>query len=434
MPKMTTEVSLSPDQDAALDAAIAGKNLFITGAAGTGKTHLIHTIITALRMTQGKRVAIAASTGIAAMSIRGSTIHSLLGTGIRGNCQQLYKAIQSKSLREDKIRARLQRIDVMIVDEVSMLTGDFIDMTSELCCYIREEKDQPFGGIQVIFCGDLLQLPPVITENETRPRYEQCFLAEAWADAKVQPVTLTTVFRQDDAEFIGHLMRVRDATAGKDTREYFNERVSPIAHQEDQDGCTVLYPTNKGAKSRNDRMLYEHPGKEIQYQADLDGPEWAIEKCIKGCIAEVDLRLKVGAPVIILKNDYEQGLRNGMRAVVLSVSPNYVKVKTETGMSVGLEPHVWEFRYGGEVPIATLTQFPVKLAWALTVHKSQGMTLTKVHCDLTRCFAPGQAYVALSRASTVQGLTLEGALMKSVIKANTPALHYYQAVEDSSSD
>lgn len=431
MPRMNVspEVSLSLDQEVALDAALDGKNLFITGPAGTGKSHLIHTMIASLRFNAKKRVAVTASTGIAAMHIRGTTIHSWLGTGIRGSCMELYKALKGKSLREDRIRARLDRADVLIVDEVSMLTGDYIDMASELCCYIRDRANEPFGGIQVVFCGDLLQLPPVDKSGERKAEFPQCFMGEAWKAADIQPIMLSTVFRQDDAEFIGHLMDVRDGSANDHTRTYFNARVSPIEAQADQNSPTVLFTTNKGARARNDRMLAEHPGSEIQYLADLNGPDWAIENCVKNCIAEVDLRIKVGAPILILKNDYEQGIRNGMRGEVVKATPHAITVNTETGMTVSLEPNVWEFRWGGDEPIATLTQFPVKLAWALTVHKSQGLTLSKVHCDLSRCFAQGQAYVALSRCQTIEGLTLEGPMTKNTVKANMLALEYYRGIE-----
>jgi len=418
VPEVPT-ITLSADQQAAFDAAVAGENLFITGPGGTGKTEVVNRIITGLR-SSGKTVAVTASTGIAAIRLSGCTIHSWLGTGILKNPGELKKALADHELyNAKKIEQRMKDADVLVVDEVSMLSGDFLSMMDSWIKSCRKVSLKRFGGLQVIFTGDFLQLPPVEKRGD-RFEYRYAFESPAWKALKPAPIALRHVFRQDDEEFIGYLSKLRKGQVDEKMLTYFNARVD--AKLEDP---TRLYARNDRVYSVNYAYLQQLPGEKREYEADIDSEDdrWA-EKIVKDCIADYIVELKVNAPVLFLRNNREAGYINGERGTVVEMADGKVTVRKETGHVVEARPETWELRDADQKVRATLTQIPLKLAWAMTIHKSQGMTLSRMECDVAECFAPGQTYVALSRAKSIDGLALSEEMESGHVEADPTLVAY----------
>jgi ATP-dependent exoDNAse (exonuclease V) alpha subunit len=423
-------VTLGRDQQRVYDRALEGENLLVTGAAGTGKSFTIGEIIRGLRQA-GKSVAITASTGIAGLNVGGCTIHSFLGTGIKGTVGALRKRMPDV-LENKKLDKRLRRTDVLIIDEVSMLSGDYLDMVDFWLTWVRKDfwkyeaheegdafaKAPAFGGMQVILVGDFLQLPPVLKYDTPRPF---AFQAAAWERGKVQTELLQEVFRQSDATFAEHLNRLRVGDLTPQAEDFFAACVGrELEHP------TFLVPHNASALRYNLDALERLPGDVAKYEATLEGKSWAFDALAKDCIAERELKLKVGAQVIFLCNDSERRIVNGMRGEVTRCEPGHIWVKRSTGGEVSLDRHRWERKDGDGATVASMKQFPVKLAYALTIHKSQGMTLDRVRCNLERAFTGGHAYVALSRATSAEGLSLDVSLTHDQVMVAPEAVEFYE--------
>lgn len=426
--KPSTEFELSPAQKRAVDLAADGRSLFITGPGGTGKSVVTREVVKALRAA-GRKVAVTASTGIAAVHIGGMTIHSTLGLGVASNITEGKKAIGYGTL--ERSQERLYECNTIVIDEVSMLTGDYVDMMHWWLNIVRDRpnSEAPFGGYQVVFVGDFLQLPPVIKDSSKVDR-KYAFDAAAWDLAAVETVYLTEPFRQDDPDFFRHLCRVRRGACPEDTLEYFR----PCAGRR-RDSATKLVTTNAKAYDINSARLDALPGEAWVREATLEGnPKW-FDNLRTNCIAEAVLELKPGAPVIFLKNNRNLGYANGMRGVVRG----FVVIDGEDGVIVeahgrGVKREVvvprekWEIKDADDRVLASLQQFPLKLGWAITTHKSQGMTLDDVEVDLARTFERGQAYVALSRARSVDRLALTIPLNASNVRASKRCVEFYREV------
>jgi len=413
-----TEITLSHSQQEAYNAALAGESLYITGPGGTGKSEVLNRIVRGLE-TSGKSVAITASTGIAAIRVGGCTIHSWLGTRILKNQGELAKAMSSFDLRSSrKVEQRITKADVLVLDEVSMMSGDYIGMMDFWIKANRKSSLKPFGGMQVIFTGDFLQLPPVQKRGQ-KFEHHYAFQAPAWQKAKLRCIALTEVFRQEDVEFIENLMKVRKGCASGAVLKYFNQRVGASL-----DNPTKLFAKNEAVYAENFKHLMALDGQKMEYEAEIDGEDRYAEKLVKDCIAEFQLELKVGAPVLFIRNNYDyegdgaNGYINGERGVVTRLQPDKVIVRKASGRHVEVQPETWEYKNADQEVLATLRQIPLKLAWAMTIHKSQGMTLDLLECDASECFAPGQTYVALSRARTFEGLSLTEPLTPRAVKAD----------------
>jgi len=409
---------LGVQQVKAIQTALGGKSLAIVGPGGTGKSVLISRLVKELRR-QGKRVAVTASTGIAAVNVGGITLHSFLGTGIAGNRASMQKKMTAESFARAK--ERIEPFRVIIVDEVSMLTGDFLDMMDWWLSLVRDmpQGTKPFGGFQLIFSGDVLQLPPVIKNEVVKNKY--AFQADAWKASGIVTCVLTENFRQADKEFRRHLMRVRRGYCPEDTVEFF----APCVLRKVEDP-TRLYPTNDEVRRVNERRLAELPGEDSVFAARFEGnPKW-FTPLSEGCIAEKELRLKEGALVIVLKNFPSLGLFNGMRGVVTKILGKSVEILPQgSDAPVAFQETEWDFKSADDRVLATMIQIPLKLAWALTIHKCQGMTLDSLEVNLTRCFERGQAYVALSRARTLEGLRLTVPLDQGMIRASKLAVRWW---------
>jgi ATP-dependent exoDNAse (exonuclease V) alpha subunit len=436
-----TELNLDSDQRAALDLATSRSSVFVTGAAGSGKSALMRVLIDKIA-AEGRTSALTASTGIAALNISGRTIHSFLGTKICGSAaeaeEHLCEMRQKEPERLRKIKWRLAGTDVLVVDEVSMLTGDYVDMIDwwlrellgDLAGDERCDASKPFAGKQLVFVGDFFQLPPVITRDD-RVERELAFQARAWRAAGVRTAMLTHNHRQEsDQPFKDALDSLRTGRVSPEAAAYFDACVGRDIREP-----TVLFPTNEQVARVNAAKLAALPGSPRTLTASFSGPAWAQKQLARLCFTEKRIRVKEGAEVILTRNVYEGGdddegyFVNGDRGVITDLDGSTIRVRLERddGREVGVRREQFELRSGANKVVATMTQFPIKLAYALSIHKSQGMTLPRVACDLGRCFAEGQAYTALSRARTAEGLSLKRSLSQRSVFADPRCVAFYEA-------
>ena len=402
----TTEITLSTEQKAMFEIMEGtSQHLFITGRAGTGKSVLLRHF----RENTKKKVVVAAPTGIAALNVKGQTIHSLF----KLPPQLFRKGTLSPNKRLESL---LKRIDTIVIDEISMVRADLLDAIDER---LREafNTDIPFGGIQVIMFGDVYQLPPVV-ENGLAQYFEAVhgghffFNALAWREAEFKIYELSQVFRQKDTSFKNILNAVRDGTVIDEQIAQLNERCGVTIPAE---GTLTLAPTNSLVTNINQQRLNRLGGKAYEYKATITG-----EMKRSTFPTEEVIQLKVGAQVVLLQNDKDKRWVNGTVATVSKLK----KDDKEEGIAVhvdgidyDLEKVTWEeIRYEydpakGKVKeevVSSFTQYPIRLAWAMTIHKSQGQTYESVAIDLTTAtFAPGQMYVALSRCTSLEGLYLK---------------------------
>ncbi len=419
--------SLGVDQQRAYDLAMSGKNVLISGPAGTGKSLVVRQIIEDLR-GMNLSVAVTASTGVAALNIRGSTIHSFLGTAIKGTRFEVERnppALRGK--RGSHLARRLEGADVLVIDEISMLTGDYMDMTAWWLAHVRqvERARAPtrFGGLQLVLVGDFLQLPPVQKDDNLANRL-YAFQAECWPHLDIHPVVLRENFRQQDAAFTEQLLELREGRVTPAARDLFAPCVG-----RNLDDPVRLVPHNATAQRINLQQLDRMPGTLYSSKADFSGHQAWIESLRKNCIAEEDLQLKPGAPIIFLKNDKELGIVNGMSDKVIAVKTGEVTARRSDGVVISVTKHTWELCDANEKVVASMKQYPLKLAWALTIHKSQGMTLDKVRCEVDHVFETGHAYVALSRVKTLDGLSLRDPVAENQFLACSEAMDFYRNLE-----
>lgn len=391
----SSDVVLSEEQDQAVAAAARlgeGGCMFITGKAGTGKS-------TVLRELRNRvRAVVLAPTGLAAVEVRGQTIHSFFG---------LRPGMVKPPPLPERAQRLLPYVDVLVVDEMSMVRADLLDvMDASMRTFLK--VDLPFGGKPFVGFGDIWQLEPVVAsvaeEQMLSDRYGSPFFfdSSAWAAAKVQTLELAKVWRQSgDDRFKDALNEVR--CGGYDSLHVFNERVE--AHDGESLRLTL---TNEMARRVNSERLHGLNGESRTYLGQISG---AFGKELP---TEVELDLKEGARVMCLVNNREDGYSNGDLGTVSVLLPDAVVVDLDRGYSVTIERNAWEklaYSYGGDGLTAEVTakfeQIPLKLAWAVTTHKAQGQTFDRVHCDFERqAFAHGQTYVALSRCRTLAGMSL----------------------------
>lgn len=413
------QITLSKSQQEALSKVLAGDNMLITGAAGTGKSYVVKSITQALSK-RNRRFALTSSTGVSAMNIGGRTIHSFLGTRNFGTIEQVDAALASNNLMMSGVTTeRIQKVDVLIVDEVSMLTGDYIDMMDVWFRRIRQVT-LPFGGVQMIFVGDFLQLPPVITGMD-RISKKYAFQSDVWTNANIEIIFLSEFFRQKNVEFVSHLGKLRYGIVSQETIDYFSACVGRTLSKEP----VRLFPKNADVQVINREKLDKIEGDPAVFRAGMKGTEANQTRIRQYCIAEEFLFLKPTARVIALVNDPHGEYVNGSLGTVLGTSPEGVEVKLDFGGKVLFGYNTWSLLDASGDVAAEMTQVPLKLAYALTIHKAQGMTLDAVQCDISSCFENGHAYVALSRVRDVAGLSLDKPMRASQVKACPQAISFY---------
>lgn len=376
--------------------------LFLTGKAGTGKSTLLHHV----RETTTKATAVLAPTGVAALNVGGQTIHSFF--------RFPPTLIDPGSLRKRRSAKLFQKLETLIIDEVSMVRADVMDGIDTALRLYRDAMYTPFGGVQVILCGDLFQLPPIVRERDMQTFFDQqyggpyFFCAKVFKDLQPYSVELTTVYRQHDEDFIYVLNKIRENRVGAELFALLNTRVQRGSEPPQDSSFITLTATNQAAFRKNQACLDRLAERSYAYLAEVSGQ---FEESIFP--TEELLELKPGAQVMLIRNDPYKRWVNGSIGRVSRLTDTKVWVEIR-GTIHELEPETWQnirYRYNQETnrieeeEVGSFTQYPLRLAWAITIHKSQGQTFDKVRIDLGRgAFAHGQTYVALSRCTSLEGL------------------------------
>ncbi len=385
-------------QDRALELLKKGCNVLLTGPAGSGKTYVLNQFIEWAEK-EGKKVAVTASTGIAATHLNGTTIHSWAGIGIK----DVLSAYDMDALmQKEHLHKRFKSTDILIIDEISMLHSYRLDMVDRVLRVIRDRQDVPFGGIQIVLCGDFFQLPP-IERNSKNTHF--AFQAAVWEEMQLQVCYLDRVYRQADDPLLKILQEIRSGQVSEEMGELLMERgdVTPP----DTITPTRLYTHNIDVDQQNAIELAKIPGAPKIFQMTSTGKKPHVVTLKKYCLAPEELQLKIGAQVMFVKNNFQEGYVNGTLGTVVEFVNDVPIVQTAEGKNITVPMESWAMTVG-DSQVAQISQFPLRLAWAITVHKSQGMTLDAVSVDLSKSFVSGMGYVALSRVRSLDGLYITG--------------------------
>jgi len=427
-PDDLSDIEVLPEYEFILEATkIDRPSFFVTGKAGTGKSTLVKWF-----SSQVEGCAIVCPTAIAAVNVKGDTIHSFFGL------PPVFIDPDKEFQTRDNAHAVLANLNFLIIDEVSMVLPNMVDAMSNILKRVRRSSE-PFGGVPTLFVGDLLQLPPVVSSKEEsiyfsdRYKSPHFFSADIFRQHQIIPINLTQVRRQADNEFIEALNHIR---LGRDLRDhvaFFNRSCYRDRNRDSETEGTILVPTNAAAKQINTRKLDGLPGQLCVYNADIFGKipanKWKLPVPDR-------LELKIGAKILLLKNNKPHWV-NGDLAEVVGLEHDHIRVrKLNTENVVVVNRTDWEkLRYTYDYHskkmeqevVGTFRQFPMALGWAITIHKSQGMTMEKLTLDLgSGAFCEGQTYVALSRAKTIEGITLAQPIKMQDVKVNPIVLEFYK--------
>lgn len=385
-------------QTQALNVMMSGVNVFLTGAPGAGKTYVLNQYINRA-MRAGRRLAVTASTGIAASHIGGTTIHSWSGLGI---LDSLNNDDVKRLGGSDRLLKRYNSVDVLIIDEVSMLHGARLDMVNQLAKILRG-NEAPFGGLQVILVGDLFQLPPISRGSDN---LDFAHLSQAWAELNPAICYLTEQHRQQgNDKLLALLEAMRLNEVNEEHGALLQERLQQKPHEDQV--VTRLYSHNIDVDAINQRHLDALAGKSHLYHMFTKGSKGKIEQLSKSLLAPEILELKEGAEVMFVANNFAEGFVNGSRGQVIDFDGDTPVVRLQNNKTISVSPHSWSLSEDGRIR-AEASQLPLRLAWAITIHKSQGMSLDAAEIDLSKAFTPGMGYVALSRVRSLNGLYLQG--------------------------
>ena len=494
VPTDETALDWNEEQKMAIDAIIhKGQNTFVTGPGGSGKTTLLKHLVKELQKKHGSHaVFVTATTGIAALPLGGTTLHSFAGVGL---AEEDVDTLIRKLYKSPKAKAKWQRAAVLIVDEVSMLHAPFFEKLNLMGKSLRyKQRLLPFGGIQIVLTGDFFQLPPVVTDDEDKQKNasKYIFKSPIWTETIQTMVGLKKIYRQKDERFMSLLNRMRYGAMTIDDVDLLKSRVVKNWHSIDRQSATFLYTKKKDAATHNSSELQKLTTKSMTFTAtdwcvanDYEASA-ALKKLQQYCPAEDTIELKEGALVVLLKNlSVGYGLVNGSRGIITKLhesflpdwngpllentsggtdslpeikkepkdenvnSPpakeqekeNYglvladvgsraVTIKFDSGVTATISASSWvvEKTVHDDIPytLCTRTQIPLLLAWSITVHKSQGMTLSKACVSLQNLFEPGQAYVACGRLTCLEGLTILGDFDPTNIVADQEVVAFYK--------
>lgn len=403
-------------QKTALDILKLGHNVFLTGPAGSGKTFLLKQYIEFLKK-KGIGVAVTASTGIAATHMDGQTIHSWSGMGISDSFTE---AEYNKLKKRNYFSQRMRSTKVLIIDEISMLHAHQLDLVNAICKRFKEPFS-PFGGLQVILCGDFFQLPPV-TQSEKQAQFVT--ESQAWHEMNLKVCYLEEQHRQEDKQMLKILSDIRNRSCDAKTVDMICSRHSKKIKNDITP--TRLYTHNANVDFINDLELKKINDEAQIFQMTESGNEHLTNAIKKGCLAPEKLRLKKGAVVMFVKNNFDRGYVNGTLGKVVDFDVKGMPiVKTVSGKTIVANPEKWLIAEN-EDTLASVSQVPLRLAWAITIHKSQGMTLDAVEMDLSKSFEFGMGYVALSRVRTLDGIKLLG-INDMALEVN-PEVHKFDKI------
>lgn len=375
---------------------LSGQPVFLTGAPGAGKTYVLNQFIKRSKRA-GKNVAVTASTGIAATHIGGTTIHSWSGLGIR---DKLMLGDAQRLKANERLVKRYNSTDILVIDEVSMLHGSRLDMVNQVCKLLRG-SDKPFGGLQVVLVGDLFQLPPVGRDSAN---VDFAHNSQAWQELNPQICYITEQHRQQ----AGDLLQLLEAMRVGAIEEWHESLLQDRLGRRPPTGTAVtrLYSHNVDVEAINQRYLDDIKDDTQIFYMQTKGAKVRAEALTKSILAPEELQLKIGAEVMFVANNYKQKFANGSRGQVVDFKDGAPVVKLYAdGRVIKVEPHNWSINEDGKVK-AEAIQLPLRLAWAITIHKSQGMSLDAAELDLGKSFTPGMGYVALSRVRSLDGIYL----------------------------
>ncbi|MDO8524533.1 MAG: AAA family ATPase [bacterium] len=390
-------------QEQAIEILKTGVNVFLTGEPGSGKTHTVNQYADYLR-EHNIAPAITASTGIAATHLNGITIHSWAGIGIK---EHLSKRDLEKIAKTSYVKKRVEKAKVLIIDEISMLEAGTFTMVDLVCKQIFENKT-PFGGLQVVVVGDFFQLPPIGREAQF------AFKSNAWEKANFAVCYLTEQYRQDDTDFLTMLSAIRANAFNSNHLQIIENRV--IEFEQTPKDITRIFSHNFDVDRLNSQELDQLPGKPEVFYMFSRGQRNFVDNLKKGCLSPETLELKKDACVMFTKNNIKEGFVNGTIGKVIGFSEesNYPIIQITTGEQIEVSPMEWTVEEHGSIK-ARIAQVPLRLAWAITIHKSQGMSLDGAVIDLQKTFEFGQGYVALSRVRRLSGLYLLGYNQKAFL-------------------
>lgn len=385
-------------QKEAMEILKMGCNCYVTGAAGSGKTHLVNEYIKFLK-NKGVEVGVTASTGIAATHMGGMTIHSWSGLGIADTLTEY----DLESLEEKKyLQDRIKNTSVLIIDEISMIHHFRLDLIERIARHLKRNQ-LPFGGIQVILCGDFFQLPPVSRAGERESLFS--YKSETWKKLNLKICYLEEQYRQKDDTLTKILNGIRSGTLNEESFSHLKSRFN--VNFGNSIVPTKLHTHNVNVDGINDFELNKLAGAMFTFAMEEKGRKALVDALKKSCLAPETLRLKVGASVMFVKNNFDAGYANGTLGKIIACDNYGPKIMLTNGKIITPEKESWVIEEEGKTK-ATITQYPLRLAWAITVHKSQGMSLDFVEVDLSQSFERGMGYVALSRVRTLAGLKLLG--------------------------
>jgi len=426
-------IEIDEQFQSALDAMENTKdNILLTGRAGTGKS----TLLDHFRKTTKKHIAVLAPTGVAALNVGGQTIHSFFKFRI-GITPNTVSTVDDQTL--------YKKLDTIVIDEISMVRADLLDCVDRFLKKNGPDSKSPFGGIQVIFVGDLFQLPPVVTNTDRHLFEGNPYSGPYFFNSKVfesginlKCIELTKIRRQhpkDEESFIHFLNAIREGNHTKEHLEIINQRYDQGFDEYTQGTHILLVPTNEMANQHNDVRLSRLAGKTVYFTANRTG-NWRDENDNERFPTNEILKVKVGAQIMLLNNDAEGKWVNGDVGKInrISEADQLITATLTNGKRIYITKYTWErldYKYNQETDvietevIATFTQFPIKLAWASTIHKAQGKTFDKVVINFGRgTFAHGQAYVALSRCRTLKGTILKKPVEHEDIKVDERVIHF----------
>ncbi len=412
------------------------KTVYLTGKAGTGKT----TFLKYLKTTTHKNMVIVAPTGVAAINAGGQTIHSFFQIKpslFVPNDKRLRKAANmgdtDQSIIYDHFKyseekqKMIEALEILVIDEVSMVRCDLLDVIDRLLRVFRKKEVVPFGGVQVILIGDTFQLPPILKDEEKeilKPHYESEFFFSAKVIQKTQPIyiELKKIYRQKDKRFINLLNKIRNSDLTHEQVKSLNEKYDPNFDFEKHQNCIMLCTHNEKVREINSEKLSRLMASTQNFEADLEGefPE-------KNFPTEKNLELKINAQVMFIKNDKDKKYHNGKIGKIVRIEDEKIIVEDEFKKEIEVEQQVWKnirYKWNDEKAeiesedLGSFIQYPLKLAWAITVHKSQGLTFDKIIADLGGAFAAGQVYVAFSRCTSYEGLILASPIPHKAIKTD----------------